>query len=118
MLSIRISSGRMWLGLLRSGVQVTLNRRRDVAEFSHLPFFPPIESASVCLSHILDVRVRKRELSDAPDQYSLVIRTRSGDKLKLDCRARSDAMNAMRAIDRFLSRRRPAAAVLHTQSGA
>jgi hypothetical protein len=102
MWTLRHSPYRLRVVLLKSRAQIDFDRRRNKAEilpFSWSASFTPI---SAPLSEIADARVRKCETSGESAHYTLVLRTRMGEKLTFDCGSRGDAMDAMRAISRFL----------------
>lgn len=104
MWSIGVSPERKRLVLLRTGVQLLLDRGRDIVEIIPLLFSNGSAGRKTAvLSGIDDARVRKHESSGTRARYTLVLRLFDGNRLTIDCRSRGDAMDSMRAINRFLS---------------
>ena len=85
-----------------AGTFVTLDRRGNHAHVYSLALVVPFGRRSSALSEIVAVQVRKREHDEEGASYSLLLRLKQGDKIKCACATRNEAMNAMRAMTKFL----------------
>lgn len=83
------------------GTICDFNRRKNEAELVHTLLFIPFRRKRVALSDITDTDVKKRDRYNRV-RYSPVLRLRRGRSLSFACRARDEALEAMRMIKSFL----------------
>jgi len=101
---IENSNERLQLRFLGRGVSGTMcnfDRQKDQAEIVRLLLFLPFRRERVALSNIAGMEIKKREHNDEV-RYSPVIRLHRGKSLAFACRAKDEALEAIRMIRTFL----------------